>query len=613
MNKNGLGALLLGASLLCLGSHPAAEAQIVAETCYEVPVRADCAGPLLDRLLDRLSEQDPQDRDHLTAALADKLINNGFLDSALKVALTIDRRPLKETKLAVLGVMQANVREYAVARDVADLIEDMQPKRAVLTAIIQRFVTDGEVEPAWLLVKEIDDAQLSDEFHAGLVGQFAVEERFGLAWDNAKQIGDSTIRNNAYFGLALAQVRSQPLEDVQRSLMAIDDPAARARDFATVGLQAHHREKEESADRLFELAQKTLAEVEVERERNRDSLLRNIALTLQSAGRLDAALKVAGDIGYPDQKLVTLGQLAGAFADQGATDRAREVFQANLDEAAGIDDLFRRSYMMRLQAEFMMMAGLVEDALAVVDRVAGDSLEHADDVRLAVGRTALMEGRFDLAEQIMTDIQEVERARLIGLSWIAFNGALYGDEARAKRLADTIQMSLEIDEVEDLPEILRELLKVRQELGQFEKAADLADWLKGHDSYFRELTLLGEAAAREGSAEVAMEALEKRLEIADSGDDHLTYGRVARTAQTVAKGQALPGEQTPEDILALSKRLTDPNRVQLFVNVAAISLAERGRIADAQKLVKLADNPELSAEFELPELAALLIESLQAE
>lgn len=613
MNNKGLGALLLGVSLLCLGAQPAAEAQTVADACYQVPVQADCAEPLLDRLLDRLNEQAPQDREHLTAALADKLIEKGFLESALTVALTIDRKLLKEAKLAVLGVMQANVREFAAARDIADLIQDMQPKRAVLNAIIQRFVADGEIEPAWLLVKEIDDAQISDEFHAGLVGQFAAEERFGLAWDNAKQIDDPVVRNNAYFGLALAQVRSQTLEDVQRSLMAIDDPAARARDSATVGLQAHHVEKDESADRLFELAQKTLAEVEVERESNRDSLLRTIALSLQSAQRLEAALKVAGDIGYLDPKLVTLGQLAGSLAEQGDADRAREVFQANLDEAAGIDDLFRRSYMMRLQAEFMMTAGLSEDAVAVAERVAGFSLEHADDIRLAVGRAALMEGRFDLAEQIMNDIQEVERARLIGLSWIAFNGALYGEEARASRLADSVQMSLEMDEVEDLPDILRELLKVHLELGQFEKAADLADWLKGHDSHFRELTLVGEAAARAGSAEVAMEAVEKRLEIADSGDDYLTHGRVARIAQTVASGRALPGVQTPEEILALSKRLTDPNKAQLFVNVAAISLAERDRLADAQKLVKLADIPDLSAEFELPELAALLIESLQAE
>ncbi|WP_422366067.1 hypothetical protein [Pelagibius sp.] len=170
-----------------------------------------------------------------------------------------------------------------------------------------------------------------------------------------------------------------------------------------------------------------------------------------------------------------------------------------------------------------------------------------------------------------------------------------------------------MDEVEELPEILRELLEVHIALGQFEKAAELADWLEGHDAHFRELTLLGEAAAREGSAEIAMEAVEKRLKIADSGNDYLTHGRVARVAQTVASGRALPGEQTPEDFLELSKRLTDPNKVELFLNVAAISLAERDRLADAQKLLKLADNPDLSAEFELSELAALLIESLQAE
>ena len=613
MNKKGLSALLLGVSLLCLGGQPTAEAQTVADSCYALPVQADCAEPLLDRLLDRLSEQAPQDREHLTSALADKLIEKGFLESALTVALTIDRKPLKEAKLAVLGVMQANVREYAAARDIADLIEDRQPKRAVLTAIIQRFVADGEVEPAWLLVKEVGDAELSDDFQAGLVGRFAAEERFGLAWDNAKKIGDSVIRNNAYFGLALAQIRSQTFQDVLRSLMAIDDPAARARDFATVGLQAHHLEKDESADRLFELAQKTLAEVEVERQRKFDSLLHSVALTLRSADRLDAALKVAVDIGHTDQRLVTLGQLAGSLVEQGETNRAREIFQANLDESAEIEDLSRRSYMMRLQAEFMMMAGLVEDALAVVDRVAGYSLEQADEVRLAVGRAALMEGRSDMAEQIITGIQRVERARLIGLSWIAFNGALYGDEARAKRLADAVQMHLEMDEVEELPEILRELLQVHLELGQFERAAELADWLEGHDSHFRELTLLGEAAAREGGAEIAMEAVEKRLKIADSGNDYLTHGRVARVAQTVASGRALPGEQTPEDFLKLSKRLTDPNKVELFLNVAAISLAERDRLADAQKLLKLADNPDLSAEFELPELAALLVESLQAE
>ncbi|NIA68904.1 hypothetical protein HBA54_09895 [Pelagibius litoralis] len=607
MNTKGFSALLFGIALVCGGGAPAAQAQTVPAACYQAPVRADCAGPLLDRLLDRINQEEKADRGQLTIALADKLINNGSLDSALRVVLEIDQTPVKEAKLAVLGVMRANVREYAKARDIADLIGDPQSKRAVLGAIVNRFVLDGEVEPALLLVKEVGDDYLSDDFQAGLVRLFAIDERFSLAWENAKEIGDTGVRNNAYFGLALAQIRSQPLADVQRSLMAIDDPAALARDFATVGMQAYHLKKAAEADRLFEQAMTALEALEVTHESDTDALRRNIAFSLETSGKLGAALKVAQGINLIDQRLTVLGRLATTLATQGDTEQARDVFQNNLAATAEFTDPAQRAYAMRQQAELMMTAGLAEDALAVADRIEDFSLQDAAETRLAVGRVALMADKYDLAEQIIDGIKADDRLRLLGLSWIAFNSAVDGDSERANRLADSVQMNLEMDEVDYLAEIVRELVEVHLRLGQFDRAKALVGWVEDADARFAMLARLGDAAARGGKDALARESLEKRLDLiaADAFDNG--YARIGVTAQS------LPASQTPEDILALSTRLKSPGMEWLFLNVAAITLAERERLADAQKLVKLADDPDLSAEFELPELAALLIQSLKLE
>lgn len=166
----------------------ASYAQAPAEICYAMPVPADCADPPLNDLLTQIGSSQEASKLKLRSALVDKLINRGYLDSALIAARSMKESPSKDVKLVVIGTLYAAKREFARARAIESRLNDPEHKRSLLTSIVTGFVRDGEVEPAWQLVKEIRDQILTNRFQASLVNQFALEQRFELAWQNLQEI-----------------------------------------------------------------------------------------------------------------------------------------------------------------------------------------------------------------------------------------------------------------------------------------------------------------------------------------------------------------------------------------------------------------------------------------
>ncbi|WP_299397338.1 hypothetical protein [Pelagibius sp.] len=607
MNAKSLGPVLLGfllgASLLAGGS--LASAGALPEHCRQAPVAADCTASLFDHLLERIAAERPYDQPDLKAALADKLINLGSLDLAQEVAVGIDHAPTRDVKLAVIGVLQANQRHYAEASAIADLIGDPQQRLPVYTAIVERFVADGDVEPAWTLAKALDDAALSDSFQAALVVRFAAEGRFELTLPNALEVRDAGRRADVLFGLASRQLASQPLADVLQSLEAIDDPEVRARDFALLGQQAHDLKKPDAAETLFARALEGLAQAEAAGSEDTDDLRQSIARALEAAGRATEALAVAAEIRDVQRRLESAGRIAPTLAQSGQTDAALSMLKNNVAAAANTANSEQRTLALTRQAEFMVEAGFADEAFQVIARI--EAPDRRSDARQALARTAARQNAFDLAERIVAEDPSILH-RVTGQLGLAMTLSIVeGERARALALAEEAQMALEMDAIAGAESVYGMLVDTQLNLRQFDRARSLIDWLQEPEARFDTLDRLAAAAARAGAREALLRAIDDMIVLVAGDSFYERYGRTAMIAKR------LPWDLTPKEILLLSKRLKQADFEWLFVNVAAVRLAEGGRLDVAQELVALADDPDLTADFELPELAALLELSIAAE
>ncbi len=596
------GASLLAASLLAGGS--LASAATLPEHCRRAPVAADCTAPLFDRLMERIAAERQIDQAGLKAGLTDKLINLGSLDLAQEVAVGIDHASIRDVKLAVIGVLQANQRHYGAASDLADLIGDPQQRLPVYTAIVERFVADGEVEPAWTLAKALGDAALSDSFQAALVVRFAAEGRFELTLPNALEVRDAGRRADVLFGLASRQLVSRTLDEVLQSLEAIDDPEVRARDFALLGQQAHDLKKPDAAEALFARALEGLAQLEAAGSEDTDDLRQGIAGALEASGRDTEALAVAAEIRDLERRLESAGRIAPTLAQSGQTDRALAVLKDNAAAAAKIADAERRILSLTRQAEFMVEAGFADEALQVIARIAAP--DRRSDARQALARAAARQNAFDLAERLVAEDPSVLHRVTGQLGLATALGVVEGERARALALAETAQMALEMDAIEGAEGVYGLLVDTQLSLRQFDRARSLIDWLHEPEARFEKLDRLAVAAARAGAGEALLRAIDDMIALIAGDSLYERYGRTAMIAQR------LPAELTPGEILLLSKRLKQADFEWVFLHVTAVRLAEAGRVGDAQDLVALADDPGLTADFELPELAALLALSLKS-
>lgn len=607
MNAKSLGivllGLLLGASLLAGGG--LASAEPLPEHCRRAPVAADCTVPLFDRLMERIAAERQVDQADLKAGLTDKLINLGSLDLAQEVAVGIDHAPTRDVKLAVIGVLQANQRHYGEASDLADLIGDPQQRLPVHTAIVERFVADGEVEPAWTLVKTLGDAALSDSFQAALVVRFAAEGRFELTLPNALEVRDAGRRADVLFGLASRQLASRPLDDVLQSLEAIDDLETRGRDFALLGQQAHDLKKPDAAGMLFARALEVLTQREAAGSDDTDDLRQGIARALEAAGRSAEALALAAEMRDVERKRAVTGRIAATLARNGQTDLALSVLKENAAAAANIADAERRILSLIRQAEFLIEAGFAREALQVIARI--EASDRRSDARQALARTAARQNAFDLAERIVTEDPSILHRVAGQLELATALSIVEGEQARALALAEEAQMALEMDSIDGAESVYGMLVDTQLSLRQFDRARSLIDWLQEPEARFDKFDRLAAAAARAGAGEPLLRAIDDMIALVAGDSLYERYGRTAMIAQR------LPEDLTPEEIVLLSKGLKQAGFEWLFLNVTAVRLAEEGQLDKAQELVALADDPELTADFELPELAALLALSLQGD
>ncbi|TQV83603.1 gene transfer agent family protein [Denitrobaculum tricleocarpae] len=605
MQAKTYGALLIALGLIGGSGATPSFAQAPAEACYVTPVPAECAEPLLKELLSRIDSLQDDDKEEPKYALIDKLIQHGYLDSAFKVARPMKESRLKSTKLLILGTLYADQRDYAKTYEALDLLSDPEHKRTLQTSIVRAFVSDGEVEPALLLVKEVGDETLSDSFQASLVHRFVLEKRFELAWQNVQEINRPSLRNGTLAELAFGQLRERAFSEVLHTVAAIDDPALQAQVYAQLGILAHNLEKTQEADSLFSKALETVLRLEDAAHENTDHVRRTIVPMLQGSDRLDPAQRVAEGIDNPYDRLINLAQIAAQRARQGEPQKARDLFTRNLAEMSQISDPHLRVESVGWQAQAMMESGFTDEALKVVAQIANPINKHNAQERLA--RIALSRKDYGLAEEILNGI-ELESRRLVGLmTMAAVTIGVKGQEDLPYRLADATQSALEMDELEGSGEVLNYLIEVRLRLKQFEQVQSLINWYEDPEDRFRALSKLGFATAEAGENGIAVETLERRLDLLVPGETEWDLTRIARTAQTV------PLNLEPADTVRLSGRLDDPKKQRLFLNVVAITLAERERLEGARTLVRLAEDPLLGKDFELAELGALLFQSLDAK
>lgn len=605
MTAKSIGFLFLGLGLIAGAGSSTSHAQAPAETCFNTPVPADCSNPLLHHLVSRIAASPDPDKAELNFALLDKLINQGHLDSALIAARALDESPRKASKLVVIGSLLANTRAYAKAREAETLVSEPQDKRLILTAMMRRFVADGEVEPAWQLVKEFDDQTLSDSFHAALVNQFAAEERFELAWQNLQEIGNATARNQALSELAFLQLPSRPFSEVLRSVAAIDDASLRLQVYGRLGLYGHNLKKSQESKSLFATALAELEQIEKASAANTDHLRRMLTSMLEGSRQTSTAIAVAEGIDDLNQRLISLSQIATTMASQNSREAAMALFHKNIATASGITDSKLRDEAISWQAQSMMSAGFVEESAAVLGQIE-DPLQR-NITHQALGRIALTQGKYEPAEQIFNNITS-ERHRLVGLMWTATLAIRVDDRrGQAIRLADATQQALEMDEQEGFHEILSHLINVRLMLRQYDQVKTLNNWQEDTDARFRTLAKLGAAAADTGDDLILRESLEERLDSLISGQSEWDYTRIARVAQSV------PLDYRSAETIALARRLKDSKKERLFLIVVATTLSERERLDEARNLIKLAADPVLRKDFELQELAALLFQSLDRE
>lgn len=605
MHIKTFGGLLIALGLVGGSGSTPSYAQTPAEACYVTPAPASCANPLLQELLAAIENLEDTDTQEPKFALIDKLIQHNMLDTALEVARGMEESAPKHNKLLVVGSLFANQRQYAKAYEIERLLDDPDKKRSLQTSIVRAFVSDGEVEPAWELVKEVGDATLTDSFQASLVQQFVREKRFELAWQNAQEIKEKNLRNGTFAELAFGQFREQRFSEARRTLEAMDNPARQAQTYAQLGIFAHNLEKTQEASSLFSKALAALSQMEDAGQENTDHLRRTIVPMLQGSDRLDQAQSVAERIVDPYQRLLNLAQLATQFARQGESQKAQDLFAENLAEIPQVADPHLRAESLSWQAQSMMDAGFSDAALEVVALIEIPVKKYT--AQQTLGRNALARKDYKLAEDIFNGI-ESERQRLVGLMIMAaLSIGAEGQEGLSERLADAAQSALEVDELEGADEVLNYLIEVRLRLKQFDQVQSLVNWYEDPEDRFRALSKLGFTAAEAGENRVAVETLERRLDLLAPGQSEWDFTRIARTAQTV------PLDLSPDDTLALSQRLDDPNKQRLFLIVVATGLAERDRLEDARALIELANDPILIKEFKLAELGALLFQSLRAE
>lgn len=605
MMKGRLFCLLFSVLLLSSGGASASDAEPSLDECRAAPARAVCTGPILDRMLALIDAKPQPDRGQLRAALAQRLIDNDQLVGAFRVARGLANDARRDAMLSVVGTMHANLRDYAEAQEIAALIGNPRARIAVYKAQTQRIVLDGEVEPALQFVRQVDDADLTDSFQESLVTLFISEGRFDLARENALEIADARRRNDALYRLATAQFKVVPLAEVMLTMGEVDDPSARAQGFAFLGSDAQTSGESAAADRFFGESERALDVLAAAAGRDADRIREILARQLEMSERAGEALTVAEGIGDLERRLPALARIAGTLAKLGGRERAKNVFEANLAAADGIDDPQQRYTALARQAEQMLSAGFEEAALALLDAI-GDA-ERRDEAHRVLGQTALMANRFDLAERIVGDNRSPWH-RVVGQLAIASGLSIVESErVRAVRLADAAEASLKRGEVEASERVMGDLIGARLQLRQFEQARGLIDGLPDAVARFRQLIALIEAATRAGEADIVRQASADTLALLAAADTEQGYRRIARAAQVLARAG------TPADLLADAGRLGDPAKARLFLTVVALRLVETGRLADAQWLVRQADDRDLSEEFRLIELMGLLLTSLGAE
>lgn len=605
MHIKTLGGLLIAFGLVSASGSASSHAQAPAEACHVTPVPASCAGPLLQEFLAAIENLEDTDKQEPKLAFIDKLIKRNMLDPALEIAHGMEESGQKQNKLLIIGTLFASQRSYAKAQEIERLLEDPEQRRNLQTSIVRAFVSDGEVEPAWQLVKEIGDGTLSDSFQASLVQQFVREKRFELAWQNALEIKEKNLRNGTFAELAFGQFRQERFSEARRTLGAIDNPVLQAQTYAQLGIFAHNLQKPHEASSLFSKALETLARLEDAGQENTDHLRRVIVPMLQGSDRLDQAQSVAERIVDPYQRLLNLAQIASQLAQQGEPQKAKDLFAENLTDIPQITDPHLRAESLSWQAQSMMDSGFSDAALEVVARIEFPIKKY--NAQKTLGRNALARKDYRLAEDIFNGI-ESEKQRLVGLMIMAaLSVGAEGQEDLSERLADATQSALEVDELEGADEVLNYLIEVRLRLKQFDQVQSLVNWYEDPEDRFRALSKLGFTAAEAGQNRVAVETLERRLDLLVPGQSEWDFTRIARTAQTV------PLDLSADDTLALSKRLDDPNKQRLFLMVVATGLAERDRLEAARTLIALADDPVLVEDFKLAELGALLFQSLRAK
>lgn len=605
MKTGRLGRLLFSVLLLSSGGVSASDAEPSLDECRAAPGRAACTDPLLDRMLALIDVKPQPDRGQLRAALAQRLIDNDHLESALRVVRGIANDARRDAMLSVVGTMHANLRDHTKAQEIAAMIGNPRARIAVYKARTQRIVLDGEVESALRFVRQVDDADLTDSFQESLITLFISEGRFDLARENALEIADARRRNDALYRLATAQFKAVPLAEVMRTMGEVDDPSARAQGFAFLGSDAQTSGKSAAADRFFGESQRALDALAAADSRDADRIREILARELEISERVGEALTVAEGIGDLGRRLAALARVAGTGFRLGEGARAQRVFDANLAAAAGLDDPHQRYTALVWQAEQMFSAGLEREALALVDGF--DDAERRAEARRLLGQAAMMKNRFDLAERIVSDNPSAFH-RVVGqLALVSGLSVVDSERARAVRLADAAEASLNSGEVEASERVMGDLIGARLRLHQFDQARDLIDGLPDAVARFRRLIVLIEAATRAGEAGIARQASADALDLLAADDTEQGYRRIARAAQVLARSG------TPADLFAHAGRLGDPSKARLFLTVVAVRLVETGRLADAQWLVRQADDPDLSEEFRLIELMGLLLASLGVE
>lgn len=605
MMKGRLFRLLFSVLLLSSGGASASDAEPSLDECRAAPTRAACTGPILDRMLALIDAKPQPDRGQLRAALAQRLIDNDQLESAFRVARGIANDARRDAMLSVVGTMHANLRDFAQAQEIAALIGNPRARIAVYKAQTQRIVLDGEVEPALQFVRQVDDADLTDSFQESLVTLFISEGRFDLARENALEIADARRRNDALYRLATAQFKVVPLAEVMLTMGEVDDPSARAQGFAFLGSDAQTSGEPAAADRFFGESQRALDALEAADSRDVDRIREILARELEMSERVGEALSVAEGIGDLGRRLSALARIAATGFRLGEGALAERVFDANLAAADGIDDPHQRYTALVWQAEQMFSAGLEREALALVDGF--DDAERRGEARRLLGQAAMMDNRFDLAERIVSDNPSAFH-RIVGqLALVSGLSVVDSEQARAVRLADAAEASLNSGEVQASERVVGDLIGARLRLRQFEQARGLIDGLPDAVARFRQLIALIEAATRAGEADIARRASADTLALLAVADTEQGYRRIARAAQVLAR------TGTPADLFADAGRLGDPAKARLFLTVVALRLVETGRLADAQWLVRQADDRDLSEEFRLIELMGLLLASLGAE